>query len=522
MEQNLKGGNGMSDKMTPISFADLLGQYLTEFPLSRTLAGVPFARNEQKIPIGPAAGPHTQLAGNLVAAYAAGAVHMELKTVQVLEQEALGIQKPCIYVGHEVYNTEWSTELTVEEAKNEYIKAYLLIHILCKELELGDAAFHFICSVGYDLQGIQSKKVDDFLNGMKSAKETDEWKKDIQYVKEHIQSFQNITLKDIEDLEEKDCISDTVTLSTMHGCKAEEIGKIVTYLLKVKGFHTYVKMNPTLIGKDETRRILQEKGYENIAFREEIFASDLKFDKAVELIGDCQQIAKKYNKIFGIKMTNTFPVMIQNGELSGDTMYLSGAALYPLAVNAAAKIVEALKETIPISYSGGADANNIVKLLQTGMQPITMSSILLQAGGYQNITRLVKKAEKAGIDKKEHVKKDSLVKLAKEAITDSNYDYKPTTKFEKKEPYDSLCAKCRNCVDVCPNRANIRVEGAERSYVVHMDALCNECGCCANLCVMGHVPYLEKYTIYNEIYNGEEVIQLAKKQGKLPENLPTK
>lgn len=517
MEENLRGGMVMSDKMTPIAFQDLLGQYLVEFRYSRTLAGVPFTENKKRIPIGAAAGPHTQLAGNLVAAYAAGAMYMELKTVQVLEQEQLGIQKPCISVGHEVYNTEWSTELTIEEAKNEYIKAYLLIQVLCKELELGEPVFHFICSVGYDLQGIQSQKVDHFLNAMQSAKETEEWKKDIAFLKEAAENFEHLTLWDIEKMEEEDCISDTVTLSTMHGCKAEEIESIVTYLLEKKGFHVYVKMNPTLIGKEKTEWILKEKGYKNITFREEIFLSDLKLSQAEALLSSCQQIARKQGKILGVKMTNTFPVIIQKKELQGDTMYLSGTALYALSVNAAAKLINRLDGMkIPISYSGGADKNNIVKLLKTGMQPITMSSILLQAGGYRNLTKLLKEAECEELQKRETVDKEYLTELAEEAVIDFHYNYKPTKKPERKEPYDVLCAKCHNCVDVCPNRANIWVEGTEKSYVVHMDALCNECGCCASLCVMGHVPYQEKYTIFSEEDGEEEIVNLAKKQGKLP------
>ncbi|WP_230978083.1 hypothetical protein [Treponema vincentii] len=38
-------------------------------------------------PLGPAAGPHTQLAQNIVAAYAAGCRFFELKTVQKLDGE---------------------------------------------------------------------------------------------------------------------------------------------------------------------------------------------------------------------------------------------------------------------------------------------------------------------------------------------------------------------------------------------------------------------------------------------------
>lgn len=65
------------------------------------------------LPIGPAAGPHTQIAPNLVAAWLAGARVFELKTVQ--ENDRLDIDKPCIDALDEGHNVEWSTELTLEE-----------------------------------------------------------------------------------------------------------------------------------------------------------------------------------------------------------------------------------------------------------------------------------------------------------------------------------------------------------------------------------------------------------------------
>ncbi len=47
-----------------------------------------------------------------------GSRFFELKTVQILDE--LDIEKPCIEAEYEGYNTEWSTELSVEEAYQEY------------------------------------------------------------------------------------------------------------------------------------------------------------------------------------------------------------------------------------------------------------------------------------------------------------------------------------------------------------------------------------------------------------------
>ncbi|MFO7997851.1 MAG: hypothetical protein R6U86_02605, partial [Bacteroidales bacterium] len=45
-------------------------------------------------PLGVAAGPHTQLAQNIIAAWLMGARYIELKTVQTLDE--LDVPKPCI------------------------------------------------------------------------------------------------------------------------------------------------------------------------------------------------------------------------------------------------------------------------------------------------------------------------------------------------------------------------------------------------------------------------------------------
>ena len=57
---------------------------------------------------------------------------------------------------------------------------------------------------------------------------------------------------------------------------------------------------------------------------------------------------------------------------------------------------------------------------------------------------------------------------------------------------------CENCVDVCPNRANIavKVPGFEKEQVVHVDKMCNECGNCAVFCPYISAPYKDKFTLF--------------------------
>ena len=137
----------MSEKMTCMSFGQLMDWVLTEHKEKGTVFGVHrayqadtakdmeiFGRNLET-PIGPAAGPNTQLAQNIVASYYAGARFFELKTVQKMDGDELAacINRPCILAEDECYNCEWSTELYVPQAMGEYIKAWFillsLIHI---------------------------------------------------------------------------------------------------------------------------------------------------------------------------------------------------------------------------------------------------------------------------------------------------------------------------------------------------------------------------------------------------------
>lgn len=49
---------------------------------------------------------------------------------------------------------------------------------------------------------------------------------------------------------------------------------------------------------------------------------------------------------------------------------------------------------------------------------------------------------------------------------------------------------CENCVEVCPNRANITltVPGMERHQIIHVDYMCNECGNCKSFCPWDSAP----------------------------------
>ena len=175
----------MSELMTPIPFWELMTWITTEYQRDGSVFGVrPYRAGVKKLPIfgetietpfGPAAGPNTQLAQNIIAGYFAGARFFELKTVQKMDGAELAacIARPCILAEDECYNCEWSTELTVQQAFEEYVKAWCACKMLSRVYGLGDPdGFVFNMSVGYDLEGIQGKKIDTFLNEMANASAT--------------------------------------------------------------------------------------------------------------------------------------------------------------------------------------------------------------------------------------------------------------------------------------------------------------------------------------------------------------
>ena len=500
----------MSDRMLPPSFGTLLRRLLNEYKESKSFMEVPVSRLKGMSPIGPAAGPHTQLAGNIVAAFAAGASQFELKTVQRIEGEDLGIKKPCIFTAHEVYNTEWSTELKINLALDEYIKAYLLIYVLLKEFKLGELKdIQFVMSVGYDLVGIQSAKVDEFINQMMNASKAEEWKKDIAYLKEHMDTFENLTIEDVDNL--SPVISQTITLSTLHGCPSKDIQKIAMYLLEVKGLDTYIKLNPMLLGSDKVRYIFDTMGYDYLTYNQKIFQEDMTIEVAIEMLKKLREKAEQLDRLFGVKLTNTFPVKNHINSLQGKEAYISGPVLYPIAIGVAAEIAERLEGDLHISFSGGADKNNVVDILETGIYPVTVSSLLLKQGGYKNLTKLLDEVRKEAViqsteSNKHKIKVEKLKQLADKALRANEYAYKANKNFTKKKDYSLLCAKCNNCVDVCPNRANEHVIINGEKAVIHYDHLCNECGNCSSFCIAGRKPYLEKWTCFDsiELFNKSE------------------
>ena len=462
----------MSDIMRPLSYEQLLAWALEEYRSKGSIFGVskivryregeswPIFSGRIESQFGPAAGPNTQLAQNIVAAYVAGSRFFELKTVQKMDGRELAacVAKPCITAADECYNCEWSTELEVGQAFDEYVKAWFLCRILSKELSLGDPdAMVFNMSVGYDLSGIQTEKIDRYIEGMKDASETPVFRHCMEASLEAAEKglFTKADGAYIRSIPAK--ISDSITESTLHGCPPDEIERIASYLIKEKHLNTYVKCNPTLLGYEFARKTLDDLGFDYIAFDDHHFKEDLQWEDAVPMFRRLAALCAERGLEFGVKLTNTFPVDVKAGELPSEEMYMAGRSLFPLTTELASRIAREFGGALRISYSGGADYVNIKQIRDAGIWPVTMATTILKPGGYQRMNRIAEELRSESHEAFAGVDPGKAEALALYAREDAHYRKPikgiPSGKMESPLPLlDCFEAPCRSS---CPIEQDI-------------------------------------------------------------------
>ncbi len=458
----------MSDNMTPLAFEKLINRIFQEYEQNKTIFGIHdtqfYHKKNEKFynvlntsieePIGPAAGPHTQLAQNIIVSYLCGGRFFELKTAQKMDE--LEIDKPCIDAPDESYNTEWSTELTVSQAYDEYLKAWFVIHILKEALQLSaneQSGFLFNMSVGYDLEGIKTKKIDDFIEQLKNAEGNplyNEYKEILRKFSENNSEYSTSIEKILKCI--SPYISDSITLSTMHGCPPQEIESICEFLITEKKLHTFVKLNPTLLGYEKVRDMLDAQGFSHIALNLESFEKDLQFDDAIPMLKRLSRVAGSEIRNFGIKLSNTLAVMNKDTVLLGDEKYMSGRALYPLTINLAAEVSKELDGVLPISFSGGASYWNIVDILETGIKPITLATDLLKPGGYVRLKQLAETIEEKKIQIYQNIQVGKLKSLATKSIKNPQFSKKEFPSYELKIDKELPLLDCfiAPCKERCP------------------------------------------------------------------------
>ncbi len=333
-------------------------------------------------PIGPAAGPHTQMLQNIVLCWLAGSRLIELKTIQHLDE--LQIPRPCIDSANVTYNVEWSQELKLETSLREYVGASMFLQILKASELLGELypagadETIFDMSVGYNLEGIRSPRVRAWMESMKDASS----------IIDGLRAKLSGRFRPYRDLPFKSQISDTITLSTFHGCPPEEIEAIVTFLLRDVGLHVCVKMNPTLLGKEELAHFLYDVlGYRDVVLSDEAFANDMKFADAENLVSRLDDVARSCGRQFSVKFSNTLVVRNHRNVFKDELMYMSGPALHVITLNLVKKWRDSMGVQPPTSFSAGVTAQNVADMVAMNFVPVTTCTDLLKTGGYSRLSR---------------------------------------------------------------------------------------------------------------------------------------
>jgi len=530
--------------LTPQPPAVLLARLLTEIERGRGIFGLPkrsfwqpnpgldlsvaAGGGRAATPLGPAAGPHTQLAPNLVVAWLAGARVLELKTVQV--NDRLEIPRPCIDAADLGYNVEWSQELTLAESAAEYLTAWVLVHVLgARGVGGGDTVFDG--SVGYDLAGLRSDGVARFLDTLTDSHAAlAAWRAALPRA-----------LAAAADVPVPERVIHAVTLSTFHGCPPEEIERMVEHLFERHALDVVVKFNPTLLGFEAVDGLLHDRlGYAEVSLERGAFDSDLRFEQAVPMIERLAARATRLGRGLGVKFTNTLVVRNTRDTLPGERAYLSGAPLHVLAMTLAHRFATATGGHVPMSFSAGLDADNVADTVACGFAPVTTCTDLLRPTGYRRLPRYLKALERemelvgardltsfarrrAGLGDDADPLTAARVNLERYATAvagDARYAAERHRAGPVREGVLARfdCASCNNCVLVCPNGAFFSLAvppldidaptlrpGARGSeyeaarFVLTRDAqwvlfadACNDCGNCDTFCPESGGPYRVK------------------------------
>lgn len=524
--------------LAPYPLAALARRMLREFDARKTIFDLPqrkfvlgdaqrdlsvrFQGHSAATPFGPAAGPNTQLAQNILLCWLAGGRVMELKTVQVLDR--LTLPRPCIDMQTVGYNVEWSQELRLEESLEEYVKASMLIRMLEAsgrlQLAPGFGRTVYDMSVGYDLAGIRNERVQAFIHGMKDA----------TTVVEKLRRQLPAELGTLRDLDFETRLSDTLTLSTFHGCPPDEIEAMATHLMRENGLSVVVKLNPTLLGAGEVRHLLHEVlGYSALRIPDSAFEGDATWAQATGILDRLDQLAQSLGVGLGVKFSNT--LIVENHRnffpASERHMYLSGPPLHVLAMKLVQRLRHTFGDRFPISFSAGIERANFPDAVALGLVPVTVCTDLLKAGGYwrghgyfeelaarmdavaaSSIDDFILRAYGAGGPAELSAAKLRNTDLyLQQAEADPRYRAANNEKGPRKigrqlQFFD--CVTCNKCIPLCPNDANfnLRVPATEQvplkmaRQIVNFADFCNDCGNCDVFCLEDGGPQLLKPRLF--------------------------
>jgi putative selenate reductase len=404
----------------------------------------------------------------------------------------------------------------------------------------------FDISVGYDLEGIRSRAVVAWLESMRDARGiVDELRGEIP---DEFSAFRDYPFRT--------CLATAITLSTFHGTPAGDIARIGEFLIGELGFHTVIKLNPPMLGRERVADILHGVlGYTDIAVNPDVYERDLPFDEAVDVVRRLQALAGRRGLSTGVKCGNTLEVLNTGRFLKERVQYLSGQPLHALHVALAVRWRDVFGAGLQISFAAGVDARNVADCVAAGLVPVTTCTDLLRAGGYGRLPQYFAALEarmraagartvpefvlnSAGMTGSDPgpagAAFDRAVRLNTQALLDQALSHQRYRASQNRKPPRKLgtrlwlwdCLSCSKCIPACPNDAIFEAvidpflgevpvittggegwrEAGRHVYralkatqiVIFADA-CNDCGNCDVFCPEDGGPHVEKPRFFGSL-----------------------
>ena len=384
-------------ELRPAPFRDLVTRLFRESAAQGSLFGLPrhkwyrpdpdgpdlsvnFHGMRAGNPAGPAAGPHTQLAQNILLSYIAGGRILEFKTVQERQEPAYPM--PCIELAGRRVACDGAQPLFITDALKEYVAGAMLIEMFRQTEVLSggawqglDGAAIFDLGVGYDLAGVARDRVRGFLESMCSA----------GAIIERLRAEIPKDFAAARGLYYPARISESVTLSVYPHCHAEEIEQIGVLLIEQHGFHLQLKLNPHILGRRTLDGLLCDAlGYHQLRVNPRLYAAGMNFIETVDLCRRLQAMARRAGRGFSVKFCNLLEVVrIDPGRPAEyEPLALSGPPLYVLALTLANEVRRRVGPELATSFSGGVDRINFPQAVACGFVPVSSCTDLLLPGGY--------------------------------------------------------------------------------------------------------------------------------------------
>lgn len=452
----------MGKTIKPLSFEKLMEMLLEEYRAEGSIFGIkdfykagrsrlPIFGMRIENPVGPAAGPVSQTAQGIIAAYLSGARFFELKTVCPGEKAS---QKPCISVGDRTFSSEYPSELSIGEAFGEYVKAWYAIKLISTAFELGvPEGFVFNMSVGGSLEDIKSEKMNSFIEGLKSAEYTPVWRECENWARAHMDELDGIDGTYLSDISPRVCSS--VVFAPDEELSAAEIEEAATYLIEEKRLHTFIRLSPDLLGYYSIRGILDINGYEDIEINKVRMESNARYEELKPVFNRLQSKADSHRLEFGVKVSDGL-LIESTKETPVAEGKLTGRALFPIAFSLAEKIANDFGGGLRICFAGGADYYTASKLFNVGIWPITVVSDIIRPGGLRRFKQMAEDVSKCDYAQFSGILTSDLPDIEKELYESGRYknrDIAPAKKAKGPIPHIG-CTKAQ-CRAVCPIGADI-------------------------------------------------------------------